>query len=457
MGIPHDPPFMKRVRDTVADGRQVVLMGNFEVEDAWAAGELGLPRLPFASATTIVNRMDELALLLAGPGDAVVLKSRPDSAYLAHLSELGFELPEILVPGSQRPERTVTEDALRDAALLDRLGRLGRQGSRLLPHGTSAREQGLAELAGIALATPDSTVCKAVNSKVYSRRLAERTGLRQPTGWACTTVTELRAAAGDAGALIDAGRSVVAKDAFGVSGKGIAVIRDRSRLDRLVRKIETLAAKRGSDNLGIVLEEWITKDADFNYQFTVGRDGSVHFDFVKRALTQGGVHKGHVMPSGLNAEQHDELTRAAEVIGGALAADGWFGIVGVDAMTTPAGAVHPVVEINARNNMSTYLASVQDRLLAGARVALAREYPLKLDRPVSYGELRHLLGELWWRPGGEGLLVNGFATVNAAASGDAPFDGRLYGVVVAPDEDTMHSLDGRIDGRLHALTREVTA
>ena len=43
------------------------------------------------AATAIVNRMDEFALLLAGPGDHVVLKAAPDPDYLSYLTSLGIE------------------------------------------------------------------------------------------------------------------------------------------------------------------------------------------------------------------------------------------------------------------------------------------------------------------------------------------------------------------------------
>ncbi|WP_241990107.1 MULTISPECIES: preATP grasp domain-containing protein [unclassified Streptomyces] len=456
MLAPPDPPFMARLRSGVADGHALVLMGNFEVEDRWARNEIGLPRLSFGSASPVVNRMDELALLLAGPGDRVLMKEAPDPDHLQHLTELGFALPRVVTPAQQNPAATVTDDALRDPALLAELARLGDLGFRLLPHGTSEGEERLATTGGIPLAAPPAAVCKEVNSKVYSRRLAKRTGLRQPLGWACSDLAELDAAVDRASALLREGRTVVLKDAYGVSGKGIAVVEDPARLERLHRKVTALARKRPDARLGLVIEEWVAKKADYNYQLTVRRDGSAHFDGVKRALTRDGVHKGHLIPSGLTAGQLDEVRAAARTIGRELAADGWFGVVGVDAMTGQDDTLYPVVEINARNNMATYLSSVQDRILPGGSAGLVREYPLTLGRPLAYKNLRDALGDLAWTPGnGSGLLVNAFATVNAARDTPrASFDGRLYGVVVAPDDRTLHQLDERIAHRLDLIARE---
>lgn len=151
---------------------ELVFLGNFEVEDQWARGEPGLPRLTFGSGSVIVNRMDEFALLLAGKGDHVVLKGEPDPDYLSHLEELGFDLPGLLVVEHQDPGSTVTQDALEDRPVLRELGRIGARAGVVCAHGVSELEERLAERAGIALAAPPAAICKAVNSKIYSRRLA---------------------------------------------------------------------------------------------------------------------------------------------------------------------------------------------------------------------------------------------------------------------------------------------
>jgi pre ATP-grasp domain-containing protein len=83
----------------VADVRaHFVFAANIEVERQWALGEVGLPRL--SSSMAVVNRMDELALLLAGPDDAVLLKAAPDEQYLDYLTGLGFDLPQVVAIGN---------------------------------------------------------------------------------------------------------------------------------------------------------------------------------------------------------------------------------------------------------------------------------------------------------------------------------------------------------------------
>jgi hypothetical protein len=430
----------------------LVFLGNFEVEEQWARGELTLPRVSAAAGNAVVNHMAEFVLLLAGPDDHVVLKTRPDPAYLEYLAGLGIALPTVHVVGHQDPQRTVTEDVLEDPALLAVLSGLGARGARMTAHGVSEVEELLAARAGIALAAPDAVTCKAVNSKTYSRRVADELGLRQPTGWACDTVGDLAGAFAGAAELIRQGHRVVVKEAFGVSGKGIAVLDSERRADRLHRMIVAKAARAYDERIAFVVEDWVAKRSDLNYQFTVGRDGSVRFDFVKEAITEGGVHKGHRMPPRLSTAQIDHLRDCAELLGGKLAGDGYYGVVGVDALVEDDGGLYPVIEINARNNMSTYQVPVQETFVGDGRVAMARHYPLRLAAPLAFRTVRGLLGGLLVdRAGGSGLLVNNFATVNAGARPEAEFDGRLYGLVIADTAQDVATIDGEITLRLTDL------
>ncbi|NUS66408.1 MAG: ATP-grasp domain-containing protein [Saccharothrix sp.] len=427
----------------------LAFLGNFEVEERWALGEHTLPRLSAESGAAVVNHMDEFALLLAGGDDHVVLKAAPDPVYLAYLTDLGIDLPTVHVVTDSDPRRTVTADALADPALVKTLAGLAERGVRLTAHGVSDLEAELAERTGMALAAPDPVTCKAVNSKVYSRRAADELGLRQPAGWACETVDELREAFDRARALVAAGRKVVVKEALGVSGKGIAVLESERRMDRLLGLVAKQVDKSGQPRLAFVVEEWVAKRADLNYQFTVSRDGDVRFDFVKELHTEGGVHKGHRMPARLSDGQVAELADTAHRLGKKLAADGYFGVVGVDAMVDPDDGLYPVVEINARNNMSTYQARVQERFVGPGQIALARHYPVRLHRRLPFAEVGDLLrGLLLDRPGGTGLLVNNFATVNAGHRTDSAFDGRLYGLLVASSDEELRRVDDDITARL---------
>ena len=453
--------FTARLRSALLgrDDAPLVFLANFDVEEQWGAGALRLSGDAFSRGHAVVNRMDELVLPLAGPRDCVLLKGPPSPGYLDYLAGLGFTAPRILATRSADPEQRVTGSALADEELMERLADLGTAGYHLLPHGTSALEEELAHRSGIPLATPPAAVCARVNSKIYSRRIADDTGLRQPRGWACDDLGTLRSAATQARAILAAGRPVVFKEAYGVSGKGLLVAHDERRLNRALRMIEQRAGRRGTGEVSLVIEEWVDKAKDLNYQFTVDRSGGVTFDFVKEAFTEGGVHQGHRLPAGLGRRQEGQLAAAAATIGERLAADGYFGVVGVDALLDPAGELFPMIEINARSNMSTYQVPLEERFLGPGQIAIARRYPVHYPGPLAFTDLAAAVRDVLYDPGsGAGLIMQNFATVNAALPGDdaGSADRRLYAWVVAGSRGALDDIDAAISAALAKLAVEGT-
>lgn len=426
-----------------------VFVGNFEVEEVWAEPEFVLPRLSSAGARAVVNRMDEFAILLGGPGDVAVTKSAPDPDYLDYLHGLGLPLPSLLHPRDQDPARPVTADVLADPALLERLRDIGSGvGSGVVvAHGVSDLEEQLVRSTGLALAAPGAATCKAVNSKNYSRDLADRHGVPQPAGRSCTSLAQFADALQWAETLRAQGRGTVVKEAYGVSGKGIAALSSPRRGERIHGVFAAQARRAGIDRTAVVVEEWVDKRVDLNYQLTVGRDGTVTFDFVKEAITANGVHRGHRLPARLTDRQLDDIRRCAAVVGAQLHADGYYGVAGVDALITTDDVLYPLIEINARNNMSTYQVPLQQRFVRDGQCAMARHYAIRADRQVGFAELHRLLAAPL---DDRSFVVNNFATVNAGAGADGAIDGRLYGLLVGADADTVDALDAEIDARLSA-------
>lgn len=448
-------------------GTPFVWLCNFEVERWWAHGRPGLPAVRGSATTPLVQRMEELGALLAEPGDHLLLDRPLDPAFRRYAERTRFGLPAELVTDAPAGSGGTARAVLDSPGLLTRLKELAADGARLMPMGNSRLEQRIGEVTGLRPAVPDAVVFERVNSKIYSRRLARELGLREVPGYSCETVGELREALErelPEGASPDGegGGPVVVKDAYGVSGKGLVVLSGRARAEKLLRMVERRARATGSDAVHVVVERFLPKRADLNYQFTVDHGGRVRFDFVKEALTSGGVHQGHLMPAGLSAAQRAELEEAARRLGARLYEDGFFGVVGVDALVGTDERVYPVLEVNARLNMSSYQGRVTERFLAPGGTALARHYPLRLARPASFAEIEDALGGLAAPPqGGTGLVVTCFGTVNAAASepfppGGTPFDGRLYTVLFARDREELDRLDraaAEALGRLGALDR----
>ncbi|PRY38126.1 ATP-grasp domain-containing protein [Umezawaea tangerina] len=426
----------------------LVLVCNFEAEAFWAERYLGLPSVPFSASTRLVRRMEELGVLLGGPDDYLVVSEDVDPGFRRYAEDLGFALPTVLVPENVDPARSTTENALASPELLARLGGID---GVLLPMGTTVPEQKLAEETGLPLAVPGAEVFERVNSKIYGRRVAAAGGLRPVPGFECETTAEFLAVLDELEPLVAQGERVVVKDAYGVSGKGLVVLDAAVKVAGVRKLVTRRAARTGDDRLHVVVERWLPKRFDLNYQFTVGRDGAVAFDFVKQALTEDGVHKGHLVPAELPPHHHEELRRAADVIGARLHADGFSGVAGVDAILGADGVLYPLLEINARLNMSTYQGGVTERLLPPGHTALARHYTLRLDGRLPFDHVRATLGALLDERDGERVVVTCAGTVNANAADDAPFEGRLYAVLVAPDRSRLAALDAATQTALTTL------
>jgi hypothetical protein len=439
-----DTQYLSRLKTALAGTAAcpLVMVCNFEAEEYWADGYVGMPAPALSTSTSLVRRMEELGCLLAGPNDVLVLKHPLDPGYRAYLEDLGLCPPEVLVPENTTPDQPTAQDVLASPAALRRLAALAGQGARLLPMGTSIWEQRLAEACGLPLAVPDASTFQRVNSKIYGRRVAAEGGLRCVPGAGCETVSEFAAIADRYRHRLGVdGLRVVVKDAYGVSGKGLVVLEDTARMDRLVRMVTRRAERGGDPRLHVVVEEWLPKRCDLNYQVTVARDGGVTLDFVKQALTDNGVHKGHIMPPELSLSGHAQIEEAAHIIGQRLYADGYHGVAGVDAIVDSDGGVYPLLEINARLNMSTYQGGVTERFQCAGQVAMACHYPVQLQRPCRFDDLRRVLGPVLELRDDERFVATCFGTVNANAHRPPPILGRLYAILIASDRRRLAKLD----------------
>ncbi|MFG2041336.1 ATP-grasp domain-containing protein [Dactylosporangium sp. NPDC048998] len=453
MTDPTDPTFTARLKRAVVGdaSARFVYLNNFEVERVWGRDEPGLPGAGLTFTGVTVNRMEECGVLLADDRDAVVLKAPVDDAYLAYLRSLDLAAGRRMIVDRNEPAQSVTANALDSPRLLAALAALADGGTYLMPLGVSPDEERLSAVTGLPLAAPGAAVCKRVNGKIFSRELVDAAGLTPVPGTECRTVAELAEALRTRFVPGD-GVRVVVKESLGVSGRGMVVLDRAQQAERLLR---SMGRYHPDGRASLVVERWIDKACDLNYQFIVGRDGAVHFETVKTALVDGGVHRGHLFPPTLRPEQTGELEKAAAEIGRALAAEGYFGLVGVDAMLGVDGTLYPCLEINARFNMATYQNRVAERLLDREQCALATVFDLRPRRTYGFEQVVAALGDLALDAGDRrGVLINNFATLNAAVVDGEESYGRLYGICIGETAAEVRDLR---DAAEAALTKMVVA
>jgi len=437
---------------SVGDG-PFLFLGNFEAERHWDDPEaVHLPSISMASDSAIVNRLEEMALLLAGEPDHVILREQPDPDFMAYLSELGFVLPSVISIDGEDRTLPVSELILSTDSFVTRLKELAQRhpGLHILPFGKTRLEEEIGQRAGIQVAGAPAQLLETVNSKLYSRQISAELGLSTIPGVSCATFEALEHASVEMSNYFP--NRLVLKEAMGVSGKGLIVLESQERLERaltmLRRKVKPGVPCR------FVLEKWIDKLTDINYQILITPDGGVRLLCIKEAVTRHGVHMGHYSPSLLTPRQREDYETAAAALGKRLFQNGFVGIAGIDSIIDQHGDVYPALEINARFNMSTYQLAL-DQMVPPQSTTVVKHYPLVIGGRVPFSRLRAALEPVLFGIDGrsEGVGIMCFGTVNCnVPTADSSAKGRLYVFLTTKERSAIEQLDADVQARLRVCT-----
>lgn len=118
--------------------------------------------------------------------------------------------------------------------------------------------------------------------------------------------------------------------------------------------------KKNNGKVSFILEKWINKVADINYKLLIDVNGNITYYGAKECIVKDGVHQGHLYPTYITRKLDKELRIIGEKICTQLYKDGYFGVVGIDAIYDQVGTLWPNLEINARLNMSSYQMRIQE-------------------------------------------------------------------------------------------------
>ena len=283
-------------------------------------------------------------LLLARREDAVLVPRLPTPRFLADLVAAGVVLPELVEGG---PE------ALR-----------GRKLGSFHPWGWSPTVA--TTLAPLGAGARWDPRWRALYEKSWSAaRLAERPDLCDPNvvGVVCRTWEEVHQVATPGHVL---------KSPLGTAGRGMR----RWQGNATEAWARAVLAQQGA----LVVEPWLDRRVDLSMQFEVNADGSVRCDPWSRFLTDargryrgalfGGIEDLDTDVRRLLAIAHSRLEEMARHLGTAMAALGFRGPAGIDAMlyqdaTGP--ALKPLVELNPRMTMGRVANALAKRVRAGRR------------------------------------------------------------------------------------------
>lgn len=424
--IKRDFNLLQHIREN--DDYTVIWLFNIGLEKYWN-GEVYTVKN--AREDVIVNHMEEMNLLLTRKQDILILRVRPEEEYLHEIEEFGCEIPAIVCPGWEDETKSVSELVLEDDALLREIKALTANRDKVIfvPYGVSYMEEEIALKLGTAMFGSSNEINRIVNNKVFARQFATEHDFRVSKGWVCAGFEELQKTAAEAAARYP---RIIIKEPCGASGKGLWVVEGESELRSVLLIIKRFFKDRLNGDW--LVEEWCDKAADLNYQIYVGEDGGIEVFSVKEQKVNGTVYVGSVMPPSCPEKIIDECKVCGEIIGREFYQKGYRGILGVDAMILSSGELIPIIEINGRFTLSTYVSFVKEKIKTAKVFAFYRR--IALEPQSGYAEIRDkLMRKNLWFKDGRGMFVYTGESIRERRTGDA---GRLFGLIFAKDEEDMN-------------------
>lgn len=328
----------------------VIWLFNIGVEKFWNGDISTVKNL---KEDIVVNHIEEICLLLTKVRDVLILRNNPNEKYLEEMKKRGFEIPMILTPQDQNESLGISELVLQDKFLLNQLKELSKNRKKVVfvPYGVSVLEEKIAQICQLEMIGGPSKISQKINNKFFARKVAEELHYSITQGTICDNLDELK----EKGmAFLNVFEKVIIKQPCGASGKGLYIIDSERKLISVIQILKHISRK-SEINQGWIVERWYEKQADINYQIYIGQSGLVKTFSVKEQLLDKTVYIGSIIPPRLSDSLVKKCEECGKQIGKLLYQNGYNGIVGIDAMVTKENDFIPIIEINARFTLSTYL------------------------------------------------------------------------------------------------------
>jgi len=429
----------------------IVWMLNIGAEKYWNAVHAGVSD---RNENRVVARMEEMNILLCREQDVLILREYPDELYIRTLRELGFSIPTILTPNVSDPYKEISQLILEDNRLIAELRSLVSLHDEVwfVPYAVTRLEEEIAERCGLSLIASESAVNARINDKIANRMLAEQLGLAVSPGKACSSIEEV----GDEYWRLTSGTEpfskVVIKDPYGASGKGLYIIDNPQKLMPVLAGLKRFARNR--PDAAWLVEGWQSKLADVSYQLYISPEGEVEVFSIKEQVLRDTVYVGSRMPPDMSGEWLEAYRTFGEKIGRRLFEAGFYGVAGIDSIVTQDRVIIPIVEINGRFTLSTYLSFISRTL--GNKKYYARYYRMATSAPLPYGKLCSELdseGLLLTKARSEGVLVYtaGTLPIESDSHGEM-YTGRAFTLIAADSWLRVNEISERLDRFMDSLS-----
>ncbi len=340
---------------------------NIGAERIWEKSSKGIvPRVELNGTSGIIGGIEQLCFLFADSNDTVIMRNNSSSIVEACMDALGLEKPEILLlaPSIIDINRSVSELICERNQLISLIQEYKKEFDEVLlvPYAVTQTEEMISQITGCKLIGPPKEISQWINSKVNTRKLAQQAGLPIPEGLVCRDVESIVFSLHELKKKY--GTSVVVKDAYGASGKGLYIIDNQKSFDFFLEFLDRKKMHLKSSELEVIVERWYKNSININYQIFVRDDGHIIYIPPKIQIMNQGVYIGSEYPARhyLNIRQMELLEDAAAVTGKKLWKEGYRGIAGIDAIISGSGDIYPLIEINGRFTLSTYISFIPDQL-----------------------------------------------------------------------------------------------
>lgn len=383
----------------------------------------------------IIQHMDEMLLLVAEKNDIVILRESPRDEYLEYLTEIGMDLPKILCPKESNCAKSISELVLEDEEMIEEIKRcLKKKSYCMVPYAVTEEVEKLSKKIEIGYIGSESSVVYKANNKIFIRKFANSIGMNCPQGRSCNTISEVR---NEICLLKKTFSKICIKRPYGVSGNGVFLIDDISKMERILFMLNKQTVQDGW-----IVEGWYEDKRDLNAQIYISKDGQVNLFSIKEQILDEKIYRGSIFPIySLEEKILNKYKKQLNKIGKSLYEEGICGIVGIDSIIS-GGKIFPIIEANVRFTLSTYLSYLP--YMQHNRVYKMKYYRIPLVVENIWFKIKRKIDERNLNFSKE--KKNGILLYNQKCADEKYLQrGRLFVLIVAENEEGLNFFDELVD------------
>ena len=432
------------------DNTRIVWLCNIGAEKYWNKLNMGISD---KQEDIVVSHIEEMNLLLCRSQDVIILRESPDEEFLRTLIKLGFQIPRILIPNCSDEAKSISELILNDENIINILKDISNKCKEtcFVTYAVTGFEEKIADLCNLKLIGAPSNINAKINNKIFNKAIAKQLKFNVCTGKICESIDEIREEYYNLTEKNKNFNKVIIKEPCGASGKGLYIIDDKNKLEGILRLISRLA--RNIENPQWIVEGWYNKKTDVNYQIYISEDGNVNVFSIKEQILKDTIYIGSRIPCNVSSEKIEEYKKCGIDIGKYLFNIGFTGVAGVDSFITEEDGIIPIIEINCRFTLSTYLSFLEEKF--SENIITTRYFKVTTNNQYDYTKLNELLYQndlLYDDNNKEGVIIYTSKTLPIHfIEKQNHYLGRIFALILGKDDTALDKYIDRLENLIKDL------